>query len=399
VLKPLASVFSLCIALALCATLASCGGGGSSAAAPSVIRFIATNENPCSSCAPPKPGRLVISPLAGASALGNHDIAKVELTVNVDQAPAQAPQVLTAPNGTNAAGQASYVFQYAAAYTPPPGTVLPPPTHVCVPHWGFTITITDVTGFSFTKSASACQVPTFEGFSDYGDKTVAFKASSSVPAWINFRRASADSLYGDESRAWGVLTNAWVVKARDKDALFAGGTFDANAADGETLSVSVEGEGGAFASSTIAKKSSTSALATLICCGSGTAAPSSAQDRTIAFAVATSRYNEPQTGQPRPFNVYYRISNPSTGAVVTEFRGALPGNVNANGAYYTEWQFTVKPGYELKLEASPQDVDTYVQLYIGGDASNPSAYYNTLGEAMSNRPGVPAKLNVFCCMR
>jgi len=397
--KPFASVFSLCVALALCAALSSCGGGGSSASAPAVIQFVATNENPCDACSPPRPGRLVISPIAGASALGNHGIAKVELTVNVDQGPAPVPQVLTAPNATNAAGQASYAFQYSAAYTPPPGTVLPPPTHVCVPHWGFTITITDVTGFSFTKSASQCQVPTFEGFSDYGDKTLAFKASSSAPAGINFSRASADSRYADESRASGVLTNAWAVKAKDKDALFASGAFDTNTADGETLSVSVEGEGGAFASSTIAKKSSASVRATLICCGSGTAAPSSTQDRTIAFAVATSRYNEPLTGQPYPFNVYYRISNPSTGAVMTEFRGSLPGNVNDNGAHYTQWQFTVKPGYELKLEASPQDVDTYVQLYIGGDASNPSAYYNTLGEAMSNRPGVPAKLNVFCCMR
>jgi len=55
----------------------------------------------------------------------------------------------------------------------------------------------------------------------------------------------------------------------------------------------------------------------------------------------------------------------------------------------------VKAGYAVKLEASPQTEDTYVHLYINSDTQG----FNLLGEALSNRPNVPAKLNVFCCAR
>lgn len=128
--KPFTFVYSLCGALSLCTALCSCGGG-STATGPDivtppppppvapVIKFSATFEPGCNSCQ----GSLVIEPIAGATALGNKDIAKVELSV--DQGPTQ---VLTASNGKNAAGQASYAFHFSHA----PITYLEF-THTCTP--------------------------------------------------------------------------------------------------------------------------------------------------------------------------------------------------------------------------------------------------------------------------
>ena len=386
--KPFTSVFPLCGALALCAALSNCGGGSTNDTVPpppvpvaSVIQFVGTFEPNCNGCE----GSLVIEPIAGATALGNKGIAKVELVV--DQGPAQ---VLTASNAKNAAGQASYAFSF-----PHPPITYPAFTHTCTPAIGLEITVTDVTGFSYKKYASACQYAVFGGFSDYGDKTITYKASATAPANLASTRWSAGGGYFDNVRATAATTSNVTLKAKDMDTVSTGGSFDNGVADGAILSVSVEGEGGSLASSTIAKKSGQTANAFLVCCGPDTTAAPSTETHTIAFAVSATRYNEPMTGRPYPFNVYYRISDPRTGNVLTEFRGALP-----NGTYndtYSEWRFTVKKGYALTLEASPLEADTYLQLYIGGNASDPSAYHDPIGKAMSNRPDASAKLNVFCC--
>lgn len=395
--KPFAPVFSLCVALALCATLSSCGGGGSSATVPAttppgvpaatpVIKFMGTFEPACGTCSPAKLGSLVIAPIAGATTLGSKDLTKVELSV--DHAPTL---LLTAPNATTTAGQASYAFSF------PHATITTPAIgRTCTPQLGLEITITDVTGFVFKRYASACQYAVFGGFSDYGDKTVTYRASASAPAQTAFSRSDG-STYSDVISTTATTTVTSTLKAKDSNPVYASGSFDVGVLDGEILSVSIEGEGGAFASSTMAKKSVRQAEAFLICCGNSSAtAPSTAETRTIRFAVGTVRYNEPLTKRPNPFNVYYKVSDPSTGAVITEFRGAVAGEINSYGAHYTEWQFTVKPGYELKLEASPQEVDTFVNLSITDTTNDPYAY-PPMASAMSNRPDAPAKLNVFCC--
>lgn len=381
--------------IALCIALSDCGGG-SSATAPSVappvvpaatpvIKFMGTFEPACGTCSPAKLGSLVIAPIAGATTLGSKDIAKVELSV--DHAPSL---VLTAPNATTAAGQASYAFSFSHA-----PITYPAFTHTCTPAIGLEITVTDVTGFSYRKYASACQYAIFGGFSDYGDKTITYKASATAPANLAFTRWSTGGGNFDNVRATAAMSSTATLKAKDMDTVSASGVFNNGVSDGAILSLSVEGEGGALASSTIAKKSGQSADAFLVCCNLGTTAAPSTETRTIAFAVSATRYNEPITGRPNPFSVYYKISDPSTGSVLTEFRGVLP-----NGTYndtYSEWRFTVKKGHELRLEASPLEADTYLQLYIGGNASDPSGYHDPIGKAMSNRPDAPAKLNVFCC--
>jgi hypothetical protein len=376
--------FSLYVAVALCVAISGCGGGGSGTSTPaatiasSVIRFVGNFQPGCGGCSPATPGSLVIAPLAGTTTIGNREIAKVELSV--DQGTAM---VLTAPNAKTAAGQASYAFSFLhTAFTTPAFT------HVCTPQLSLAITVTDVSGFSFKKSYSTCRTDEFGAFSDYGEKVIAYKASSNAPMQMGFSRFGAGQ-YIDSGSISGTANIATTLKAKDSDVLNASGAFDGGVADGAVLSISMEGEGNMLASSTVAKKSTAQVSAMLVCCGPSTAAPLSTGTQTITFAISTARYNEPVTDRPNPFNVYFRVMDPSTGTVVSEFRGAGAGP-------YTEWPVTVKAGYELKLEASPQEADTYVHLYIGRGAP---AYQNTLGEAISNRPDAQAKLNVFCCKR
>ncbi len=367
----------------LCLAISGCGGGGAGASAPvpavtaSVIKFVGNFQPGCGGCSPATPGSLVIAPLAGTTTIGNRDIAKVELSV--DEGPTM---VLTTPNAKTASGQASYAFSFLHR-----ASSIIEFTHVCAPQFSLVITVTDVSGFSFRKSYASCRTDEFGGFSDYGDKTITYKASSTAPMQMGFRR-SGTGQYIDSGTIAGTAS-ATTLKATNSDVLNISGAFDANAAEGAVLSISVEGEGNLLASSTVAKKADSQVSAMLVCCGLSTVAPSSTETQAITFAISTARYNEPVTDRQNPFNVYYRVMDPGTGTVVSEFRGVSAGA-------YVEWPVTVKAGYELKLEASPVEVDTFVHLYIGRGAP---AYQNTLGEAISNRPGAPAKLNVFCCKR
>lgn len=385
--KPFTFVLSHCGALVLCAALSSCGGGSSSGTAPPeptpvdptatpVIKYLATFEPGCISCAPAAPGSLVISPIAGASELGSRSIAKVEFSI--DQGPTQ---VLIAPNAKNPAGQASYAFSFA----PAPVTT-PEFTHTCTPKRGLEITVTDIGGFAFKRYESTCRSDVFGAFSDYGQKTITYGATATAPTLLEFFGGSD---YASRKLDTGASTTL-ALKAREADSLGAYGTLDSNAADGSVVSVSLAGEAGEWASSTVAKKTSSQAFALLACCRP-TPAPvaSSTETRTVTLAVSTTRYNEPIGSRPpEQYTLSYKVTDPSTGSVVSEFSGVGSG-------LYTAWPVVVKAGYAVKLEASPQTEDTYVHLYINSDTQG----FNLLGEALSNRPNVPAKLNVFCCAR
>ena len=368
-------------ALALCFALASCGDGGGSVESVPVIKFVGTYDFACGNCSPPRENSLTIAPVTGATGLGSRDIARVELSV--EHGPVQ---VLTSPNSKNATGQATYVF-----FFPRTSPIVPNLARVCTPPIALEITVTDVAGFAFKKYYNACNAGEFGAFSDYGDRTVTYRAVTTAPMRASFARLGAGGYLDGGSNAAGVTASTWTLKARDGDALGAGWIYDASIADGAVTTVSIEGEGGALASSAVAKGSTADTF--LVCCGFGAAAqspPSSASTRTVSFVVNPVQYGVDVTKALRKFNVYYRIYDPGTGTVVAEFQGAGDG--------YTVWSFPVKAGYEMKLEASPQSAVTDVQVYI----SNGSAQLfsgNSLGFANSNRPDVPAKLKVFCCAR
>ena len=368
-------------ALALCFALASCGGGGGSVESVPVIRFVGTYDFACSNCSPPREARLSLAPVAGATTLGSRDIAKVELSV--EHGPAQ---VLTAPNSKNSAGQATYVF-----FFPRTTPLVPNLARVCTPPIALEITVTDVGGFAFKKYFNACNAGEFGAFSDYGDRTVTYRAVTTAPTRASFTRGGAGGYLDAGSSAAGATTSTWTLKARDADTLGAGSIFDASTPDGAVTTVSIEGEGGALASSTLATKTTRSTGdAFLVCCGFGAAAqspPSSASTRTVSFVIDPVQYGVDVTKALQKFNVYYRVYDPGSGTVIAEFQGAGDG--------YTVWSFPVKAGYELKLEASPQSAVTDVQVYI----TDFPYTGNSLGFARSNRPDAPAKLKVFCCAR
>ena len=376
----------LCGALVLCFALAGCGGGGGgSVEALPAIRFIGTYDFACGNCSPPRENSLSIAPVAGATALGSRDIARVELSV--DHGPAQ---VLTSPNSKNPAGQATYVF-----FFPRTTSLVSNLARVCTPPIALEITVTDVGGFAFKKYFNACTAGEFGAFSDYGDRTVTYRAATTGPVRASFMRAGAGGYLDAGSSAAGATGNVWTLKARDGDTLVAGSIYDASIPDGAVTTVSIEAEGGAFASSTVASSPVAGGSpfdAFLVCCGLGAAAqsPSPAGTRTVSFTVVPVQYGVDVTKALQKFNVYYRVYDPGSATVIAEFQG--PGNG------YTTWSFQVNAGYELKLEAGPQSAVTDVQTYISFGTGSPHIG-NSLGTARSNRPDAPAKLKVFCCAR
>jgi hypothetical protein len=364
------------------AFLVACGGGASKPVETSavetgpVIRFIGTFELACTGCSPARDNILTIGPNTGATTLGSRDIAKIELSV--DQGPVQT---LTAPNVTTASGQPNWVFRFPQ--TTPIVTDL---SHICSPQLSMEITVTDVGGFAFKKYFSSCRSSeVFNAFSDYGDKTVTINASSSAPTRASFRRSGSGGYVDAGTKSISATTTTWSLKARGADAVSAGGLFDNSLADGSVVSVSMEDGDGSLASSSVVKNTGPVAEAFLLCCGVGTSTAPSAGPRTISFAVAPAKYNVP-VSLPDRFNVYYRVFDPTTNTVVSEFRGT--------GAGYTAWPVQVVAGYELRLEASPVEAGTYVQLYVTNGIDSPYTG-NSLGMAQSNRTDVPARVIVF----
>ncbi|MEQ1515972.1 MAG: hypothetical protein ABL931_05735 [Usitatibacteraceae bacterium] len=375
--------YSLVCASALCATLAGCGGGGDtgggSPAEPApVIQFIGTLEPACIDCLPAN-HTLTIAPNTGAARLGSREIAKVELSV--DQGPAQT---LLAPNSKNASGQSTWVFNFSTA-TP---ILSPVPTHVCTPALSLEMTVTDVRGFIFKKYFRSCRFAVFGAFSDYGEKSATFSAASTAPTQAFFQRGGASAYLDDFVGQVGGNAATLTLNARDEDTLSAYAGLGEELPIGTTVSVSIAGDGGALASSNIAHDKNSYARTSLVCCGARTPVQSSAatDPKTLVFVVVPVKYGVPQGDYP--FNVYFRVFDPASRTVVTEFRGVSSG--------YSRWPVSVRAGYELKLEASPFEGGVHVEAFIQ-NVPEPAALIRELGSANSNRTDAPARLTVFCC--
>ncbi|MEO7400162.1 MAG: hypothetical protein ABIV07_05260 [Polaromonas sp.] len=373
--------------LVLFLAVAGCGGGGASVDRPPVIRFIGTYDFACADCAPPRQNRLTLAPESGASGLGSREIVRVELSTDHG-----APQVLVSPNSRNAAGQATYVF-FFPRLNPVVGNI----ARVCTPPIPLEITVTDAGGLVFKKYFDACNAGEFGAFSDYGDKTVTYRAVTTPPMRASFSRGGMGGYIDSGSRGSGAASSVWTLKARDGDTLGAGLIFDAGVPDGSIATISIEAEGGAFASSAVAR--GTVADTFLACCGTGAKAqapPSASTPDTqkISFIVVPTQFGVDVTKAVQTFKVYYRVFDPASNTVIAEFRGEGDG--------FSTWTFDVQPGYELTMEAAPQSSVTDIQAYIskGTGRGLDSPYMgNSLGIAQSNRPDVPAKLKVFCCAR
>ena len=139
---------------------------------------------------------------------------------------------------------------------------------ICTPPIALEIIVTDVGGFAFKKYFNACDAAEFGAFSDYGDRAVTYRAVSTAPTRASFTRGGAGGYLDAGNSAAGTTTSTLTLKARDADTLGARSIYDASIPDGAVTTVSIEAEGGALASSTIATKTTGStADAFLVCCG------------------------------------------------------------------------------------------------------------------------------------
>lgn len=355
--------------------LISCGGGGgnsvttgSSEIAP-MIRYTGTfkPDDPLAGT-----GKLTIEPIAGSSMIGTREIAKVELSVNQNLA-----QILTLPNAKGSTGQPAYAFSFAH-----PAISTPVLGRTCSPEVDLEMAVTDVGGYTLRKYYASCHLDVFGAFSDYGERTVKYRASGSAATSVLFYRAGHGSYVDRGIKSLGTPIEI-VLKAAESDELRLLQASNQKLDDNDVVTISIEDEGGSSAISSVSRPP-TGARTLLICCGAGTVVPS--ETHSIKFEVYTSRPGVVES--PEQFSFYYKVSDPASGTIVSELSGSAEG--------YMSVPISVKTGYELRLEASPAREGSYTSVSIRRDSS---ASLNSLGETLSNRPGFPAKLKVFCCKR
>lgn len=375
------------------AWLAACGGGGGDAPEPApppaaaAIRFEVLYEPAAAPPSTPAPGRwLTVRALPGSTALGTRATAKVEL-----QLAQEAPRSLAAPSYVDAQGRPTYVFDVSADY---PSIFQ---FRSCMSFIPFQVTVTDETGFAFTKYGQLCpgQAPSVGAFSDYGDRTARFRMAGPAGATqASFHRHGAQGYTdsGSSTPAGGSAT--WSVKAAEGDHLFAMAQLTSAAAPGAAATAEIETDRGAYARSVVAKNTATGAVyadASLLCCRADDTMATVTPTRTITFVVAPAQLGSIPGGTipSVPFTVHYRVADGATQRTVQEFSGA--------GAGYSVWTYQVKAGDELTLEASASGNDTMMTInLLAGVASGPDPSVE-LGMAKSFLPGAAAKLNVFCC--
>lgn len=371
--------------LAFAFALTACGGGGDSggntqlSSGQPTIRYVGTFDPNCTSCSSmPGFGSLVIEPTKGTSTIGSRAIAKVELSV--DHTPVQT---ILAPNSSNVAGLATYVFTFPHATISTPAI-----THSCLPTIDLEITVTDIGGYAFKKYLSSCHFEVFGAFSDYGQNLVTYSANATALARMDFSRSSLTGYQDSGSQIISASSTLLPLMASYSDSLRMFGTFDQNAVDGSVISVSITNQAGELASSTLEKNDVIQTTSFLECCGTNSAPASSLSgtSRTVTLELYGVRYGVQTDGMVNPFSFYYRVYDPLAGTLVSEFRGT--------GSGYMAIPVTLMTGHELRLEASPMVAGTFVRISVRDNAIPGSS---SLAEAETNRPNFPAILKLYCC--
>lgn len=370
---------AICFAF-IAALLTACGGGGGGAdtpaapapAPPAAIRFQGVYQ--------PLGRTLTIGPVAGDAAIATNPVARVEVETNNDTTVA-----LAAANSADAQGRPQYVLtlpDYPAQMF-----------RTCSPFLPLRVTVTDTAGLVLTKHVIYCpaQEQSFGGFSDYGTRSVRFVATASAPTLMEVARFGA-------GRYWDILHTPAVTvldqafAAREGDRAQADPNFNGAAPQGTTMTLRIEGSGGAFAeSASLIAPGVFRPLTELACCRVEPSADNAAPKRirlSIAAVNSTGAVPSPEGA----FSFSYRLSDPVTGAAIIQ----ESGNAIGQSTFFVD----ARIGQQLAVEAAPTDpqgqlglsVQNVTEVVIGNAAQ-------TLATAQSNRRGVPARLNVFCCSK
>lgn len=368
------------------ATLASCGGGGSSTPADGPptdgngavpapwIRYQGIwSPTRYSSVGTIPPATLTLRTLPGQTGIASNAVARVE--VQLDQA---APVVLAAPNSTDAQGRPQYRFDFGQLAEAPNcnGTF---------PTLPIGITVVDTTGFTYTKRVAACATfgseLDFGAFSDYGTPSAQFSYSATAPITAFASRRSPTG-YFDMLVPKSQATFTGTLPAADGDALRLETNPNIPLPAGVRMTTRIDGGGGTFAESTlVAPATSQNGRSVLLgCCG-----PRSAVGGSVTIQLAVLAYSTVQPYPPEATYTYtFRITDPATGAVVGSQTGTTYGT-----AFFP---LQVQRGHVIEMAVTPNDprigVDASVRLGpTGGDTAG----------ASSNEVGTPARFKVFCC--
>lgn len=366
--------------------LAACGGGGGGEKAPVIeppsaptIRFEGVYDAGATRT-------LTIRPAAGAPTIGNQPLARIDLLVND-----QLTLSLTAPNGSSSPG-AEYVFEIPPVF---PGESNP---NSCAADFPLRITAVDVTGFSFTKWVTVCQVKsqTFNGFSDYGTREVRITASSSAPMNLSAQRQQDGGTYRDDVVRRLATAFDGALRSSERDSLrasigrFVVGSTDVPAVpDGSTMNLRVDAGGGAFAEAASIVASDPlgqgqSADAFLACChavGDGSA-------RQVRIIITGTNSNSTAT-----FSYSWQIIDPVTGAVraqASATRVGVPSDPFGATLARFEQVLDLRSGQQVEVTATTDDVQTRLDTSVLAGATTGLL----LGSAGGSRR---TQVSVFCC--
>lgn len=382
---------NIAAALVVLLPLASCGGGGSDAppvaAAPNtpttpvvvppgpvplptpapLIQYKATYVPDVETQLVATGGVLTIDPIG--TAISANPVASVGVTVDGLRLVA-----LAQPNARNSAGSGRYVFNVPVVDTRVAG-------QICGRMAPLEITVTDVTGFTYTKYILYCSPARFDigGFSDYGSITATFRAVASAP---NTPAQLIPSTLFDARIVDAFPEFSWVARAKDSDS-FAGGVTPLPGETGE-ISIKTETDGEATSYGLgLPPPYLNGVNAALSCCGKKDATA----DTEYRLSVGRN------TALPLEFSFYYQLYDPATGTMVKESR--------QTSRSYTQVDVLAKPGQVLTVEAVPTDaarpdfpvsIDVVIPRRDGRQG-----VLGILGRVQTNRPGFSARMKLPCC--
>ena len=370
-------------ALLLAVLLASCGGGGSApptdsappAAATPAIRYAGSWRGaPIDSTRPAGSVTLTLSPLPGQAAISANPVASVAVQLG-----SAAPVVMTGPNSSDAAGRPQYVFNFGQLAEAPNCTGSFPTLPVG-------ITVTDSTGFAYTKHVATCAYVSqmdFGAFSDYGGTSATFSYQSSAPITA-FATRTSPAGYVDQLVPASQPTFSGSLPSADGDLLMLMTNPNLALPVGTRVTARIDAGGGAFAESTSVQNapgssSVASPFVTMDCCG-----PRPASDAGVDIQVYARATASGAAAQGATYTYRLAISDAATGAEIIKEADTTPGD-----SYLT---MHMKRGQVVDMEIKPDDP----RISVAASARLGQSGGYTV-QVSSNVAGTPARFRVFCC--
>lgn len=376
--------FALLLSLFVAVLLASCGGGGGGSPAPDAsgtatpsIRYAGTWRGaPYDSTKPPGSVTLTLSALPGQATISANPVANVAVQLGT-----AAPVVMTSPNSTDASGHPQYVFNFGQLAEAPNCTGMFPTLQVG-------ITVTDVTGFAYTKHMAACAYQAqvdFGAFSDYGSTAAQFSYQSTAPITAFATRTSSTG-YVDELVPTAQSTFNGSLPSADGDMLMLVTNPNVPLAAGTVVTTHIDGGGGSFAESSVVTtdpraSNLASPFVTLGCCG-----PRPGSSTSVAVVLHTRATASGIAYPPDATYTYkFTITDPATGVVIGTQSDTIIGD-----AFFP---LNVQRGQAIEMNVTPNDP----RISVGASAKLGPQPRGDDVQVLTNQLGVPARFKVYCC--